>query len=162
MSSTGYDACALRREAPSAPLRGGTELATLLDVADWRGTKQVLASGMTRTDGRLSRRQAPKEDPPMKRAGLLETMASGDLEAVTRAVSRGYRSGSVERLAAHDPAWREALDRAEREVGLLYAALCEADATLDRWREAVGELHQLWARVNQAPADEAPVLEEVA
>ena len=39
----------------------------------------------------------------MRRAGLLETMASGDLEAVTRAVGRGYRPGSVERLAAREP-----------------------------------------------------------
>ena len=57
----------------------------------------------------------------MRRAGLLETMASGDLEAVTRAVGRGYRPGSVERLAARDPEWHEALERAEREVGTLYA-----------------------------------------
>ena len=63
----------------------------------------------------------------MRRAGLLETMANGDLEAVTRAVGRGYRPGSVERLAARDPAWGEALEQAEREVGTLYATLCEAD-----------------------------------
>jgi hypothetical protein len=94
---------------------------------------------------------------------LLETMASGDLEAVTRAVGRGYRPGSVERLAALDPEWHEALEQAEREVGTLYAALCEADGTLVRWREAVGELYRVWSRVNDAPAeDEAPVLEEVA
>ena len=99
----------------------------------------------------------------MRRAGLLETMASGDLEAVTRAVGRGYRSGSVERLAARDPEWHEALERAEREVGTLYAALCEADGTLVRWREAIGELYRVWSRVNDVPAeDEAPVLEEVA
>ena len=99
----------------------------------------------------------------MRRAGLLETMASGDLEAVTRAVGRGYRPGSAERLAAQDPEWHAAVERAEREVGTLYAALCEADATLVRWREAVGELYRLWARANEAAAeDEAPVLEEVA
>lgn len=99
----------------------------------------------------------------MRRAGLLETMASGDLEAVTRAVGRGYRPGSVERLAARDPEWRDALEQAEREVGTLYAALCAADDTLVRWREAVGELYRVWARVNDVPAeDEAPVLEEVA
>ena len=103
----------------------------------------------------------------MKRAGLLETMASGDLEAVTRAVGRGYRSGSVERLAAEDPTWREAMERAEREVGTLYAELCAADGTLLRWREAVAELYRVWARVNDAPAEDAtpdlePVLEEVA
>jgi hypothetical protein len=90
-------------------------------------------------------------------------MASGDLEAVTRAVGRGYRPGSVERLAAHDPEWRDALERAEREVGTLYAALCEADGTLVRWREAVGELYRVWSRVNDVPSeDQAPVLEEVA
>ena len=99
----------------------------------------------------------------MKRAGLLETMASGDLEAVTRAVGRGYRPGSVERLATRDPEWREALEHAEREVGTLYAALCEADGTLVRWREAVGELYRVWSRVNDASAeDQVPVLEEVA
>ncbi|HEX2500312.1 MAG TPA: hypothetical protein VHO73_02565 [Methylomirabilota bacterium] len=99
----------------------------------------------------------------MRRAGLLETMANGDLEAVTRAVGRGYRPGSVERLAARDPAWGEALEQAEREVGTLYATLCEADGTLVRWREAVGELYRLWSRVNDVPVeDEVPVLEEVA
>ena len=99
----------------------------------------------------------------MRRAGLLETMASGDLEAVTRAVERGYRPGSVERLAARDPEWHEALERAEREVGMLYAALCEADGTLVRWRQAVAELYRVWSRANDVPAeDEAPVLEEVA
>jgi hypothetical protein len=100
---------------------------------------------------------------PMRRAGLLETMASGDLEAVTRAVGRGYRPGAVERLAAQDPVWHEALERAEREVGALYAELCQADGTLLRWREAVGELYRVWSRVNDAPVeDTAPVLEEVA
>jgi hypothetical protein len=100
----------------------------------------------------------------VRRAGLLETMASGDLEAVTRVVERGYRPGNIERLAARDPEWRDALEQAEREVGALYATLVEADATLVRWREAVGELYRLWSRVNEAPAmDRAPVvLEEVA
>ena len=99
----------------------------------------------------------------MRRAGLLETMASGDLEAVTQAVGRGYRAGSGEHLAARDPEWREAIERAERDVGMLYAALCEADDTLVSWRAAVGELYRVWSRVNEASADsEAPVLEEVA
>jgi hypothetical protein len=98
----------------------------------------------------------------MRRAGLLETMASGDLEAVTLAVGRGYRSGSAERLAAQDPEWHAAVERAEREVGALYAALCEADATLVRWREAVGELYRVWARVNDAAAEDEVVLDEVA
>jgi hypothetical protein len=97
------------------------------------------------------------------RRGLLETMVSGDLEAVTRVVGRTYRPGSIERLAMHDPEWAAALERAEREVGALYAALCEADGTLGRWREAIGELYRLWSRVNDAPIeDQAPVLEEVA
>jgi hypothetical protein len=98
----------------------------------------------------------------MRRAGLLETMASGDLEAVTRAVGRGYRPGSVERLEACNPEWHEALERAEREVGMLYAELCGADATLVRWREAVGELYRVWSRVNDARAEDEVVLEEVA
>jgi hypothetical protein len=98
----------------------------------------------------------------MRRAGLLETMASGDLEAVTRAVGRGYRTGSAERLAVQDPEWHAAVERAEREVGVLYAALCEADATLVRWREAVGELYRVWSRANDAPAEDEVVLEEVA
>lgn len=102
----------------------------------------------------------------MTRAGLLETMASGDLDAVTRAVGRSYRAGSVERLAAQDPQWGEALERAEREVGTLYAALCEADGTLVRWREAIGELYRVWSRVNEVAAEDSapilPILEEVA
>lgn len=99
----------------------------------------------------------------MRRSGLLETMASGDLEAVTRAVGRGYRAGSVERLAARDPEWREALEQAEREVGTLYAQLCQADDTLVRWREAIGELYRVWSRVNHAAVEDEPViLEEVA
>ena len=98
----------------------------------------------------------------MRRAGLLETMASGDLEAVTRTVGRGYQSGTVERLAARDPEWHEALERAEREVGTLYAELCEADSTLVRWREAVGELYRVWSRVNDARAADEVLLEEVA
>ena len=103
----------------------------------------------------------------MRRAGLLETMATGDLEALTQAVARRYRSGSVERLMAHDPAWRAAVDRAEAEVGTLYAELCQADGTLLRWREAVAELYRVWVRVNEASAATAaselePVLEEVA
>jgi len=98
----------------------------------------------------------------MRRAGLLETMASGDLEAVTRAVGRAYQTGSAERLAARDPEWHAAVERAEQEVGALYAQLCDADATLVRWREAVGELYRVWSRVNDAPAEDEVVLEEVA
>ena len=102
----------------------------------------------------------------MRRAGLLETMATGDLEAVTRAVGRGYQTGSLEHLSARDPEWREALERAEREVGMLYAQLCQADDTLGRWREAIGELYRVWSRVNDAAIEDEvaahPVLEEVA
>jgi hypothetical protein len=99
----------------------------------------------------------------MGQAGFLETMASSDLEAVTRALGRSYRAGSAERLMASDPAWRDALEQAEREVGLLYAELCAADGTLLRWRVAVAELYRVWSRVNEAPAADAePVLEEVA
>jgi hypothetical protein len=107
----------------------------------------------------------------MRHTGLLETMASNDLEVVTRAVGRSYRSGGVERLQAQDPAWREAVERAEREVGALYADLCAADGTLLRWREAVAELYRVWSRVNDEPAasrareldpEELPMLEEVA
>ena len=103
----------------------------------------------------------------MRRAGLLETMASNDLEILTQAVGRRYRTGSVDRLLAQEPAWREDVERAEREVGALYAELCAADATVRRWREAVTELQRVWSRVNEAPAERAapvlePVLEEVA
>ena len=65
-----------------------------------------------------------------------------------------------------DPEWHAALERAEREVGALYARLCEADGTLERWREAIGELYRVWSRVNEAPVEDEsaamPVLEEVA
>jgi hypothetical protein len=95
--------------------------------------------------------------------GFLEAMARADLEAITAAVAQGYRGGSAERLAEHDPAWREALDRTEAEVGALFVALCEADATLLRWRRAVAELYRLWARLREVSLEEAPrVLEEVA
>src|SRR5262249_57094362 len=83
---------------------------------------------------------------PMRRAGLLETMASGDLEAVTRAVGRGYRTGSVERLALQDPEWQAAGERGQREGGTLYAALCEAGGTPVRWGEAVRGPYRGWAR----------------
>ena len=87
----------------------------------------------------------------MMRRGFLETMARADLDVLTGAVARGYRPGSAERLALADPAWREAVERAEREVGSLFATVCEADATLGRWRQAVAELYRLWARVHEAP-----------
>lgn len=87
----------------------------------------------------------------MMRAGFLETMARADLDVLTAAVARGYRPGSAERLALADPVWREAVERAEHEVGALFAAVCEADGTLGRWRQAVAELYRLWVRVHEAP-----------
>ena len=102
----------------------------------------------------------------MARIGLLEAMARADLDALVEDVGRAYRPGAVERLGSADPQWREALDRAEAEVGDLYEALRRADATLARWRQRVTELHRLWTRVQEVPADaeleEAPILEEVA
>jgi len=99
----------------------------------------------------------------MERVGLLGTMARADLDALLEAVGRDYRPGSLEILLANDLEWRVALEEAEREVGALYETLCEADATLARWRQAVGELYRLWRRVSEVPnAPEAPSLEEVA
>lgn len=95
----------------------------------------------------------------MERAGLLETMARADLEAVVEAASAGYHPGTLDLLNALDPGWRAALDRAEREVGALYAGLCQADVTLRRWRQAVGELRRLWLEVRESPAE---ALDEVA
>lgn len=99
----------------------------------------------------------------MARMGLLEMMARADLTALHAEIARRYAPGALEALGEADPAWRAALDRAEREVGELYEALREADATLCRWRGGVAELARLWARVTEpaAPADGVP-LEEVA
>ena len=95
----------------------------------------------------------------MRHAGLLETMASNDLEVITRAVGRSYRSGSVERLLAHDPAWREAVERAERVA--LYAELCAADGTLLRWREAVaGALPRMVARQRRTDREHRAELDQ--
>jgi hypothetical protein len=105
----------------------------------------------------------------MAQTGFLQALADADLEALTAALARGYRSGSAERLARRDPAWWEAVEGAEREVGALYGALREADGTLLRWRQAVAELYRLWARVREesqagdALEVESPrALEEVA
>lgn len=99
----------------------------------------------------------------MERSGLLQTMARADLDALLDAVGTGYRPGTIELLSATDPEWREALDRVERDAGALYQALCEADQTLARWRQAVAELYRLWARVHEVPGvAEELVLEEVA
>ena len=102
----------------------------------------------------------------MVRTGLLETMARADLDAVLEMVADGYRPGALDAMAAQDPEWRAALERAEREVGALYDALGEADLTLSRWRQAVAELYRVWSRVNQGPVgaevSALPELEEVA
>lgn len=98
--------------------------------------------------------------------GVLEGMARAELEELVESIGVGYRPGSVERLAMRDPAWREALDRAEAEVGTLYEAMQEADLTLSRWRRAMAELSTLWLRVRgvavEPDGEEARVLEEVA
>jgi hypothetical protein len=103
----------------------------------------------------------------MARAGLLETMARADLEDLVVEVGRWYRPGALDRATADDPAWRQALDRTEEEVGALYASLCDADETLGRWRLALAELRRLWERLGRTPALEEepagpPVLREVA
>jgi hypothetical protein len=85
----------------------------------------------------------------MAPTGVLETIARADLEALLHEVGRGYRPGTLDTLATADPDWRGAVDEVEREVGALYAALREADGTLTRWREAVAELHRLYARARQ-------------
>lgn len=95
--------------------------------------------------------------------GILETMARADLDALLDEVGREYRPGALEALASRDPEWRGALDRAEQEVGGLYEALREADRTLAHWRQAVGDLRRLWARLGQiSPQASASSLEDVA
>jgi uncharacterized damage-inducible protein DinB len=84
---------------------------------------------------------------------MLEAIARADLDALLRDVAEGYRAGSLDVLAARDPAWRDELERAEREVGALFQALCEADAALVEWRRAVADLARVWRRVLDAPED---------
>lgn len=98
----------------------------------------------------------------MTGAGLIETIARGDLEALLDDVSRRYRPGALEALASADPDWRVAVDGAEREAARLYEALREADLTLARWRQAVGELRRLWERAAAAGPREVPALDDVA
>lgn len=99
----------------------------------------------------------------MARVGFLEMMARADLEALNEEIARRYAPGALEALGEADPGWRAALDRTEREVGELYEALRQADATLLRWRRGLSELSRLWARAGAAPAPaDAPALEEVA
>ena len=98
---------------------------------------QVLRSGLRTEDAGDRRRAAGKgRRQAMRRAGLLETMASGSGGRDAGGGAR-YRPGSVERLAG-EPRVAEAVERAEHEVGTLFAEVCEADGTLGRWREAVG------------------------
>ncbi len=96
----------------------------------------------------------------MTGVGVLETVARAELDALLREIARQYRPGALDALTAADPAWRAALDDAEREVGGLFAALCTADETFARWRQAVAELARLWARVGQGAVSTS--LEEVA
>jgi len=99
----------------------------------------------------------------MREVGAFETMAWMDLSSLVRDIAQRYRPGALDTLSARDPAWRAALDRAEREVGQLYEALRDADSTLIRWRQALGELARLWARTGAVEADSgAPSLEQVA
>jgi len=99
----------------------------------------------------------------MRQVGVLERMARADLDALVEAVAADYPGGALESLTVQDPAWRARLEAVEGEVGALYASLCEADAALARWRQAVGELHRLWRRVGDVSVlVEAPALEDVA
>lgn len=96
-------------------------------------------------------------------AGLLEGMARADLSALVEEVSASYRAGALEALSVADPEWRDAVDRAEREVGGLYQALREADLTWERWCDGVAELRRLWARAGDvSPQSQEGSLEDVA
>jgi hypothetical protein len=97
------------------------------------------------------------------RVGVLEVMARADLDAVLEGIERRYRPGALEALTAADPTWRLELDRIEQEVGGLYEALREADATVARWRRALAELSRVWARVGELETVQGPeILGEVA
>jgi hypothetical protein len=95
----------------------------------------------------------------MAGTGPLETLAKTDLDALLEDLRARYRPGTLEALSARDPEWRAAVDRVEREVGGLYEALREADATVGRWRVAVIELSRLWGRLEDVPPE---YLQEVA
>jgi hypothetical protein len=89
----------------------------------------------------------------MTRTGILEAMARADLDALLGEVAAGYRAGTLDIVGARDPAWREELERAEREVGALFQALCEADAALVEWRRAVANLSRLWRQLLDTPGN---------
>lgn len=82
--------------------------------------------------------------------GTLERMATADLDRLLGRLVTDYHPGALEALSLADPAWRAELEQAEREVGGLYEALQDADATLAQWREAVTHLGRLWERVVEA------------
>ncbi|HEV8310135.1 MAG TPA: hypothetical protein VGW35_20930 [Methylomirabilota bacterium] len=88
----------------------------------------------------------------MADTGILEGIARADLDRLFEEITRHYRPGALETLSAAEPEWRAAVDRTEREVGSLYEALCDADATLARWQETVGDLRRLWTRLGEVPA----------
>jgi hypothetical protein len=89
----------------------------------------------------------------MGTTGVLQTLARADLDALVDGVRTRYQAGSLEAMSDRDPEWRAALDQVERELGELYEALREADATLTRWRRGVGELRRLWDRLDTVPSE---------
>ncbi len=94
--------------------------------------------------------------------GVLQGVAQAELAALVKEIARDYRPGALE-SAARDPAWQADVERAEREVAALYAALGDADAVLSRWQEAVTNLRGVWRRVGQTgAAPERRGLEDVA
>ncbi len=99
----------------------------------------------------------------MAERGPLERMARRDLDTLLAEIGDGYEPGAVDARAEADPEWRDALDRAEREVGALFLTLCEADGALVDWRRAVSKLSRLWRQVrDQAPGVEAPASRPLA
>ncbi|MGH7267924.1 MAG: hypothetical protein ACREMB_24170 [Candidatus Rokuibacteriota bacterium] len=94
--------------------------------------------------------------------GLLEGMAHRELDALLEEIRQAYRPGALHTLASADPDWREAVERTEREVGALYQALADADRTVGRWHQAVGDLRRLWRRVGETEPAGRASLDEVA
>jgi hypothetical protein len=98
----------------------------------------------------------------MSGTGVLETMARADLDALVDELRREYRPGALDALAARDPEWRWAIERAEQQVGSLYEAMREADQTLAQWRQAVGHLRRLWVKAEHTPSADSTSLSDVA